>query len=128
MDNRTIGILGEKFAQSILEEKGFITICNNYHSRFGEIDIIVKNDEFLVFVEVKTRSENSFGTPAEAVNLRKQHKLIKTAFEFFSKNSCELQPRFDVFEIIIKSCDEFSVKEYTHIENAFLVEDIYEIF
>ncbi len=128
MNKKTIGNLGEHFAQNLIKNKGYSIITNNYHSRFGELDIIAINDNFIVFVEVKTRSENSIGTPAEAVNFKKQSKIIKTAFDFLVKNPCELQPRFDIIEIIIRKSDEFFVKEYTHIENAFLVEDIYEIF
>lgn len=128
MDKKTVGFLGEKFSQDILKEKGFEVIKTNYHSRYGEIDVIAKNKEFLLFVEVKTRAEGSLGSPAEAVNIKKQRKLIKTAVEYMSKNPTELQPRFDVIEIVVKKSDDFSVKEYNHIENAFWAEDIYEIF
>ena len=119
MNNKTIGILGEKFAQNILKNKGYTVVNTNYHSRFGEIDIIAKNDTFLAFVEVKTRNENSIGTPAEAVNSKKQLKLIKTAIDYLTKNPFNLQPRFDIMEIVIKKSEDFLVKEYTHIENAF---------
>ena len=128
MNNKTIGTLGEIYAQDVLKSKGYTILNSNYHSRFGEIDIIAKKDSFLVFVEVKTRHENSIGTPAEAVNYQKQRKLIKTAFDYLYKNPLDLQPRFDIIEIITNKSKYFSVKEYTHIENAFLVEDIYEIF
>ena len=128
MDKKEVGILGEKFAQGILKNKGFSIVEANYHSRYGEIDIIAQNDDFLIFVEVKTRVEHSLVSPAEAVNFSKQKKIIRTALEYISKNSCEKQPRFDVIEIVIKKSDEFLVKEYNHIENAFWAEDIYGIF
>lgn len=128
MDKKETGILGEKFAQGVLKNKGFEIVCGNFHSRYGEIDIIAKNNDFIVFAEVKTRTENSLGSPAQAVTKLKQKKIIRTALDYIVKNNVELQPRFDVIEIIVKKGDEFTVKEYNHIENAFWAEDIYEIF
>lgn len=128
MDKKEIGNLGEKIAQNILINKGFKFVCANFHSRYGEIDIIAKNNEFIVFAEVKTRTENSLGSPAQAVTKLKQKKIIRTALDYIVKNNVDLQPRFDVIEIIVKKGEEFAVKEYNHIENAFWAEDIYEIF
>lgn len=128
MENKKIGDMGEKFAQGILLEKGFEIVGENYHSRYGEIDIIAKNKEFILFVEVKTRCENSLGSPAQAVTKQKQKKIIRTAVEYISETNLELQPRFDVIEVVTKKSEKFEVKEHNHIENAFWAEDIYEIF
>lgn len=128
MENKKTGDLGEKYAQRVLLEKGFKIVGENYHSRYGEIDIIAQNSEFVLFVEVKTRSENSLGSPAQAVTKQKQKKILRTAVEYINKTNCELQPRFDVIEIITQKGAEFKVKEHNHIENAFWAEDIYAIF
>ena len=71
---RLIGIDGEKAAEKYLKDKNYKIIDTNFRTRFGEVDIIAKDGEFIVFVEVKTRGEKSFGNPMEAVNYDKQRK------------------------------------------------------
>ena len=113
------GKLGENFAAEWLQKNGYSIIGMNYHTRFGEIDIIAKNDEFLAFVEVKTRSVNSIARPMEWVTPAKQKKIIISAESYLQENPTELQPRFDVIEIITASKNEFKVIEIQHYENAF---------
>lgn len=108
------GILGENYAARLLEKKGYSIEKRNYHSRYGEIDIIAKNDEYIVFAEVKTRSKGSIAQPREWVDSIKQEKIIKTAAAFLQELLIDLQPRFDVIEVFI---DE-KIK-IAHIENAF---------
>lgn len=110
-----IGEKGERAALSCYLKKGFSKVERNYHSRYGEIDIIVRNEEYLVFVEVKTRSRHSFIRPSEAVDRRKQQKLGKTALLYMTENPSELQPRFDVAEVFYEN-RRFYVNI---IENAF---------
>lgn len=112
MKNTTlIGKNGEDIACKYLENKGFTIVCRNYRSRYGEIDIIAKDDKFLAIVEVKKRKNTKFGQPAEYVDVKKQQKIIKTALMFLTQNSFELQPRFDVIEIYDG--------QINHIKNAF---------
>ena len=111
-----IGKNGEDKACRFLKRKGYKIIERNYMSRFGEIDIIAQNKEYLVFVEVKTRGENSIASPREFVDSFKQERIIKTAQIYLSENPTELQPRFDVAEI---SVSDGKIKEIVHIEDAF---------
>ena len=112
----TRGKLGEDIALEFLTKKGYKLIERNYYSRFGEIDIIMKNDRYIIFVEVKLRKNNKYGTPAEFVTAKKQQKIIITAEDGLLKNKTELQPRFDVIEIYMPKDNKVSIN---HIENAF---------
>jgi putative endonuclease len=112
------GAAGEDFAASILRRKGYEILCRNYHSRYGEIDIIARNSEYLVFAEVKTRDENYQVSPLEAVTAGKQKKIYKTALLYLQSNPTPLQPRFDVIAIVMKP-DRRTVGSAEHIENAF---------
>ena len=111
------GILGEDTAERFLLNKGYETLKRNYHSRYGEIDIISKNENYLVFTEVKARSFKSIAQPKEWVDYRKQEKIVKTAACFLEENDFDLQPRFDVVEVFINSLGE--AEKINHIENAF---------
>ena len=111
------GILGEVCAARMLREKGYTIYTANYRCRFGEIDIIAANDKYITFTEVKTRSPGAISTAREAVDRRKQEKIIKTAQLYLQSNPVELQPRFDVVEVYIDK--EQRVEKINHIENAF---------
>ena len=103
MTKKETGEYGETVAARFLETKGFRITGRNVHSRYGEIDIIGENDEYILFVEAKTRSANRWGTPSEAVHTAKQKKIIKTALVYLSEHPCALQPRFDVIEVMIEN-------------------------
>ncbi len=96
MPDNSTGKLAEDFTSDYLLEHGYEIVARNYHSRFGEIDIIAKDKDFIVFVEVKARKKNGLTNPFEAVTKSKQVKIIKTAQLFLLKNNFDLQPRFDV--------------------------------
>ena len=117
MDVRQRGKWGEELALDFLLEKKYTAITTGYRSRFGEIDLIVKNSEFLVFVEVKLRKNANFAHAREFVGKAKQDKLRITAEMWLSENKTDLQPRFDVIEIYAPS--ERAMPEIIHIENAF---------
>ena len=118
MEKQIIGDAGEDFAAEILEDRGYIILDRNYLCKSGEIDIIAKDDDTFVFVEVKTRKNSLYGTPAEFVDFRKQRKIRSAALNFLKTDAVNM--RFDVFEIIYEIIDnEFSVKDYNIIENAF---------
>ena len=131
MSNKTAaqktGDLGEKAAESYLNKKGFETVGRNYHSRYGEIDIIAQNEQYIVFAEVKTRSTAAIDRPSAWVDKRKQKKLIVTATIYLECNPTELQPRFDVIEVIYDKKTKVIVS-IEHIENAFIQEDGYAAF
>ena len=115
---KTIGDMGENAAAHMLSEKGFQIIKRNYHSRYGEIDIIAVNDKYIVFAEVKTRNTSSIARPSEWVDKRKQKKIISTALIYLQENITDLQPRFDVIEVEYEKTT-LSVVNVNHIENAF---------
>ncbi len=110
-NTKSIGDLGEQIACEYLEKIGFEILFRNYRSRFGEIDIIAKDGEFLAFIEVKKRKTKNFGSGAEYVSLKKQEKIIKTALMFLTEYTYELQPRFDVLEV--------NKEEINLLKNAF---------
>lgn len=117
MTGKTIGQWGEERAAQMLAEKGFEILERNFHSRWGEIDIIAEDGEYLIFAEVKTRCSARFGTPAEAVTLSKQKKITQTAEVWLMEHPTEKQPRFDVIEVYASGmcCAEHIV----HLTNAF---------
>ena len=128
MSRKTIGDLGESFAAEVYEKSGYTVVTRNYHSRYGEIDLIAENSDTLCFVEVKTRNFSSVGTPAEAVDYRKQKKLTLTAMKYLTEAECYKQPRFDVLELWQQ---DSKIVRYNLIENAFSAEDFggqYEMF
>lgn len=112
-DKRKIGSCYEKRATEYLMQKGYSVRECNYHSPVGEIDIIAETGEYLCFVEVKYRTTNSFGSPLEAVDKRKQNRIRRVAKFYLMKHGLnEWTPcRFDVIA--------FEGERVTHIENAF---------
>lgn len=114
-EKRITGNLGEDFAGNYFKKKGF-SIVRNYHSRYGEIDIIAENEEYMLFVEVKTRKAETTVSPAEAVDIKKQKKICLTATDYMSKRGCEKQPRFDAFEVWQING---RIYKFNHIEAAF---------
>ena len=117
MNTRERGRFGEAIAEEFLNKKDYHTIAKSWRSRFGEIDLIVKNREYLVFVEVKLRKNANFAHAREYVGREKQGKLRATASLWLASHPTGLQPRFDVIEIYLP--DENSEPEIIHIENAF---------
>ena len=99
-----------------LRDKGYTLVDHNFHSRFGEIDLVCEYKEFIVFVEVKARNENTIALPREFVDEQKQAKIIATAGLYIQKCNVELQPRFDVIEVFLQKDGTKSIK---HLENAF---------
>ena len=115
MNLGSTGSNGESYAVEYLQHKGYEIITRNFSSRFGEIDIVCKKDDFIVFVEVKTRGRKALVSGREAVTPGKQKRIIKTALIYLSANGItNLQPRFDVVEIMIT--ERVTVE---HIINAF---------
>lgn len=110
------GKAGEDCVVHWLEERGYEILERNFHSRFGEIDIVARRETYIAFVEVKTRSINSLVSPLEAVTLRKQRKLAATAKEYLLKHPSRLQPRFDAAAVCLRG-NSLVVEEY--LENAF---------
>lgn len=111
---RERGARGERLAADYLRGRGFTIVLLNFRTRMGEIDIIARGGEYLVFAEVKTRKPGG-PRPAEYVGARKQARLILAAQEYLGANPTGLQPRFDVIEVIMRG----GAADINHIENAF---------
>lgn len=124
---KTIGDKGEEYAVKYLKKQGYKIVVRNYRKRYGEIDIIAENKEYIVFVEVKTRHENSMTQPVDAVDKRKRMRLIKTASAFLSENETEKFCRFDVCEVYVKS-ENLKLISINYIENAFEQENGYAYY
>ena len=113
---KNLGNAGEIFAANYLESHGYKILAKNFRVRSAEIDIVVEIDDVIVFVEVKTRSDTKHGLPVEAVNFRKQQKIIEAAGVFLQDEKYfDKACRFDVIEIYSDGV-KFSAR---HIENAF---------
>jgi len=121
-----LGRIGEEYAVSYLQQAGLRVATRNFHSAFGEIDIIAENEQYIVFVEVKTRAQNCLGAPADAVGRQKQRRIIKTAACYLLEHPCELQPRFDVIEILTAS--DGKVISCNHFKNAFWAQSGADVF
>ena len=110
--NKDIGALGESIAEEYLTNIGYIVLDKNFRSKFGEIDIICKDGNYIAFVEVKARYGTIYGTPAESVTAKKQNRIYKTAqLYILKKRIWKFNFRFDVIEVILNSKDnDYSVK------------------
>ena len=95
-----LGPWGEALAAEYLRRRGYHSVATNYRSRYGEIDIIAENAEYLVFAEVKTRTGAMLDRPAAAVDARKQNRLILAAQQYLQHSPYrDAAIRFDVVEV-----------------------------
>ena len=102
MNTRRFGIIGEKIAQGYLINSGYEILKTNFYTKMGEIDIIAKKDKYIVFAEVKTRTNLKFGTPAMSVNSKKKKHIKSVAKLFLYLHKLyEQDVRFDIIEIFI---------------------------
>lgn len=109
------GKKGELIAKEYLLSKGYNILDLNYRNKIGEIDIIAFYNNTLVFIEVKTRTSTSFGHAYEAVNRRKQEKIIYCSNLYMKqKNLIDFQIRYDIIEVYLTSNIRIN-----HIENSF---------
>ena len=118
-NHKDIGAWGEERAARYLRHKHYHIVDRNFSCKFGEIDLIVKNREYLVFVEVKQRQESDYGLPREFVTAAKQSRLRQTAMLWLMQHPTELQPRFDVVEIYAPEGTATKKPQIVHLENAF---------
>lgn len=117
--NNIAGAWGEAQAWEYLRKKRYVLEAAGYRSRYGEIDLIVRDKRFLVFVEVKLRKSSAFAMAQEYVDQRKQTRLRTTAELYLSQHPTKLQPRFDVIEIYAPQGTMTKAPEIHHLEDAF---------
>ena len=106
-------------AADFLRKKHYKVVATGYHSRFGEIDLIVADRKNLVFAEVKLRKTGDFAKAMEYVDRHKQDRIRMTASIYLSQNPTKLQPRFDVIEIYAPHGVQTESPEIRHLEDAF---------
>jgi len=110
------GMQGQQDAENFLLKKGYQTLERNYRTRTGEIDLIARHGDYIVFIEVKCRSGVGYGYPRESVGVAKQRRIIKTAMHYIAARGLDNQDfRFDVMEVFAYS----EQVQINHIENAF---------
>ena len=113
------GAWGEALAAEYLRKKHYKIVAVGYHCRFGEIDLIVQDRKYLVFVEVKLRKSSDFARAMEYVDRNKQDKIRITASMYLSQNPTKLQPRFDIVESYAPEGTETQNPQIRHMEDAF---------
>jgi len=120
MGNRTdreTGLLGETIAAKFLRSRGYLIIETNFFTPFGEIDLVAKKDGYTIFIEVKTRISDQFGSPLLSITRSKKRSIIKNSLCYMKRNGLIENPcRIDVISIILN--DNGELKTLEHIKNA----------
>ena len=114
-EHNELGKLGEQLATDYLIKKGYEIVVRNYVFQKAEIDIIAKNNNCMICVEVKTRNSDFFGDPQDFVTPSKIKLLVKAMDAFISENDIDLETRFDIVAVLKNKTTE----QLTHLENAF---------
>ena len=113
------GAWGEEKAAEFLRKRRYQLVASRYRTRFGEIDLIARDRNYLVFVEVKLRKSASFAQAREYVDRRKQDRLRLSAEMYLAEHPTDLQPRFDVIEVYAPQGVNTPRPEINHLEDAF---------
>ena len=109
------GRRGEELALAFYKDNHYTILEKNWQSNHLEVDIIAKNEEYIVFCEVKTRASDTFGAPQASVTLQKQRNIIRAANYYVLKHRISLEVRFDIISILFTG-DQFTLE---HIPFAF---------
>jgi putative endonuclease len=117
------GQLGESAAKKHLKRSGLKFLTQNFRSDRGEVDLVFREDDCLVFIEVKTRSSEEWTRPAAAVNKERRERLTRAALDYLRllKNP-QVKVRFDIVEVLLENS---SVREVRHLPNSFAMERPY---
>ena len=117
------GVLGERAAKKHLRRHGLKFLTANFRSERGEVDLVFRDKDCLVFVEVKTRSSEEWVRPAAAVNKERRGRLTRAALDYLRllKNP-QVKLRFDIVEVLL---DDGAVREVRHLPNTFEMERPY---
>ena len=117
MSNITTGRLGEQIAKDYLLEKGYQILEQNYHSHWGEIDLIVKKGDKISFIEVKTKVGTAKGQPYESFTPRKKHNLMRPIQYYLLQNNLKsYKLSLDVISILLE--EDKSIEKIIHFENV----------
>lgn len=112
--NRATGLFGEDLAAKALQDKGYLILERNFSNRFGEIDIIAKDKDVLVFIEVKTKTGRDFGLPEEMITRNKLQRVQKMAVIYL--NGQNLPCRIDIVAVVLSASNELlRLNHYTNV-------------
>lgn len=114
-EHNELGEKGENMAAELLASKGYTILERNWRFVHDEIDIIARDGNELVIVEVKTRSTDFFGYPEDFINKSKMQRLVKTAAEYIDRKNINLECRYDFVSVVLRK----NKKEIRHIKDAF---------
>jgi len=117
MKRKTTGMIGEKLAADFLSKQGYEIIETNYRCKEGEVDIIAKDGQFLVFVEVRTKNSRLFGSPEESVTARKKEHLKNVAVRYQETHDCLLQ-QYRIDFVAVELDNEGNSRRIEVIKNA----------
>ena len=116
--NKDIGSFGEALARDYLISKGYKILNMNFRNKLGEIDIICKKNNLLIFCEIKSRYSNSFGSPIESITCYKQKQIIKLSeLYLISKKYYNFNVRYDIIEVIFNTITSSHI--INHVQDAF---------
>lgn len=114
--DRGTGRAGEEHVTELLKRRGFEIVKRNFRCHFGEIDIIARDRQYILFVEVKTRKIGSMVSPFEAITSAKRRRLLLTAQLYLQSHPADLQPRFDAVAVYTQ---HGAIVGEEYLENAF---------
>lgn len=114
--NKNLGKLGEKLALQYLLKKGYRFVARNYQGHWGELDLIMKNDQRFIFIEVKTRKNPNFGSGEEAVDHHKKRKLLRTIHQFMENYDVLPEQEWQL-DLITIDFTGFNTATIQHFEN-----------
>jgi len=116
--NKQVGDLGERLAAKFLRRSGYSILARKYRCKFGEIDIVARDKDTLVFVEVRSRSDSGYGLPSETIDHRKREHIKRVAAEFLKRfNLFDYDCRFDCVSVLFDG--NFKLKHIEVIKDAF---------
>ena len=122
-EKQLLGKLGEDIAADYLEKNGYRIVRRNQRFGKNELDIVCEDDDFIVFVEVKTRSydspEAALQRPALAVDAQKRSRTVAAAFAYLKEHPTKKVPRFDVIEVYLDRSRRLKPFKFNHIIDAF---------
>jgi len=117
INKNNTGLEAEKIAATFLANKGLKLVTQNYHCRYGEIDLVMKESDTLVFVEVRLRTNHQFGSAGASITTKKQQKLITTAQHFLQQHGAAYQDSACRFDAILM--DKADLNSIEWLRNAF---------
>jgi putative endonuclease len=117
------GALGEQAAKKHLKKSGMKFLTANFRTDRGEIDLVMRDGDCLVFVEVKTRSSETWGRPADAVDRERRRRLTRAGLDYLRKiKNPKVKVRFDIVEVLL---EDGTTREIRHLPNSFAMERPY---